>query len=127
MNIKRELLVEKLIDYIKENFNNGFRINTFSQIYKISRQYLYVIFRERTGFSIREYINMLRIEMLKEILKENKHEKAYTIGIKIGFKNEFQLYRWVRKNFGITLNELKKNFPPQPSTTLKLKKTIWQK
>ncbi len=117
MNIQRKFLVENLIDYIKKNFNNGLCIKTLSKYFNISRTYLNVIFRERTGLSIREYTNKCRIEKLRELIKKGDNAKGYAIGKEVGFKNEFQFYRWVKKNFGITFNELKEKLSPPPPHT----------
>lgn len=115
MDITRELLVEKLVDYIKKNFNNGLCIKIFAQQLNINLVYLSYVFRRLTGKPIRKFIEDCRIEKFNEIINDGNEYYGYEVGNKLGFKNEFQFYRWVKKVYSQTYIGLRKN-PPPPNT-----------
>ncbi|MDP2209913.1 MAG: AraC family transcriptional regulator [Bacteroidota bacterium] len=106
MNIKRELLVEKLIDYIKNNFNNGFNNKIIAAKFKINPVYLSHVFRKTTGRTIRRFIEDCRIDKFNELINAEYKHYGYEVGYKLGFKSDYSFYRWVKRVYGKTYNEL---------------------
>lgn len=60
-------LIENINEYIKKYYKENINLNSISDVFFISPNYLSSIFNERNKVSITEYINLLRIEESKNI------------------------------------------------------------
>ncbi|OMK35646.1 hypothetical protein BER30_002208 [Clostridioides difficile] len=60
-------LIENINEYIKKYYKENINLNSISDVFFISPNYLSSIFNERNKVSITEYINLLRIEESKKI------------------------------------------------------------
>lgn len=58
-------LIENINEYIKKSYKENINLNSISDVFFISPNYLSSIFNERNKVSITEYINLLRIEESK--------------------------------------------------------------
>ncbi|TQW83977.1 AraC family transcriptional regulator, partial [Clostridioides difficile] len=59
-------LIENINEYIKKYYKENINLNSISDVFFISPNYLSSIFNERNKVSITEYINLLRIEESKK-------------------------------------------------------------
>lgn len=79
-------VVGKCIDYIKINFYNKISLNTISNEIGISPSHLSRSFKKETSLTITEFINKVKIEEAKFLIKQN--ELSITdIALKVGFEN----------------------------------------
>lgn len=79
-------VVGKCIDYIKINFYNKISLKTISNEIGISPSHLSRMFKKETNFTITEFINKVKIEEAKFLIKQN--ELSITdIALKVGFEN----------------------------------------
>ena len=79
-------VVGKCIDYIKINFYNKISLNTISNEIGISPSHLSRSFKKETNLTITEFINKVKIEEAKFLIKQN--ELSITdIALKVGFEN----------------------------------------
>ena len=79
-------IIEKIIEYIKNNLNDDLPVNDIAEKMNISVYYLSHLFKQVTGISILEYRNELRLTMAKQILIESNISIS-EIAIQCGFCN----------------------------------------
>lgn len=79
--------IEKVISYIKENYQKEINVNELSMLSSYSKYHFSRIFKEHTGLSPNEYIIKVRIENSKYFLKNTLLPLA-VIATKCGFCNQ---------------------------------------
>lgn len=67
-----DALVEEIRSYIEENAYNNFSIAALAKHYNYNEKYLGRLFKSRTGYTIREYCNQVRLNKAKKLLKSTK-------------------------------------------------------
>ncbi len=78
-------IVEKLIRYMKNNYNKDISITSMAQSLHYSRTYLGRKFKSSTGESFTDYLDRLRVEKAKELLE--KGYLVYQAAEMVGYKN----------------------------------------
>ncbi len=102
--IKDLIIKEKL--YLNPKMNLTFLSNKF----KISESYLSQLINHNLDKNYNDFINELRVEYVKELLK-NKDYSKYTItalGLESGFNSKTNFYSVFKKHTGKTPNQYKK-------------------
>ena len=62
--------VQQIADYITNHYKCELSLNQLCQQFYVSKFYLSRVFKEVTGFSVTEYINILRVKKAKELLEK---------------------------------------------------------
>lgn len=62
--------VYDIADYISQNFTMPLNLDNLSERFFISKYYLCRVFKDMTGYSINEYVNIHRIRQAKKLLEE---------------------------------------------------------
>ncbi len=97
-----------VIDSIKEKIETLFRseklyltpeltISTLAQKLGTNRTYISRVINEEFGVSFNQYVNQLRVERAKTLMRENPDMKHYLVAEKSGFANEQSFYRNFKK------------------------------
>ena len=63
--------IHGVTEYISENYDKVKSLDEICRLFYISKSYLCRIFKEVTGFTVQEYINMRRIKKAQELLEES--------------------------------------------------------
>ena len=79
-------LVEKIKRYILENYAFGFSVADLADTFGYNEKYLGRVFKKRSGQSIKEYCNALRINEAKKLLMSTELPVSEIAGL-IGFNN----------------------------------------
>ena len=82
-NNTSKVSIAKAIDYLYDHFCESFTLNDVAMIANLNSSALCRAFKRRTGYTIFEFSNRLRIEKACHLLKENKlsiSEIAYEVG-----------------------------------------------
>lgn len=106
INIQRkedkDNLKEKLLEYVHNNLTNGDLSQTIIADYLgVSAPYLSKFFKNEIGMSMVDYINQLRIEKVKEMLK-NTEMTLTEIAHKTGYTSSKTLIRIFKQHEGVT-------------------------
>ncbi len=96
---KNEKLVSKLLDHIKKNYSEPMSLKTLSSRFNRSAGYLGQLIKKETGVCFNDYINQMRIEKARELLK-NTSMNARQISEKVGFENPDYFYYVFKKYTG---------------------------
>jgi YesN/AraC family two-component response regulator len=78
--------VDEVASYIVNNYTNGISLDAIAKHFFVSKCYLSRIFKEVTGFTINEYINIHRIQKAQELIV-NSDSNITEISKLVGFEN----------------------------------------
>jgi AraC-like DNA-binding protein len=100
--------VREVAEYLWDCCETDESLVQIASRFYISKSYLSRIFKEITGFTINEYINIARIKKAKHLL----HHSEYTIteiSFKIGYESITYFERVFKKFVGISPNQYRKS------------------
>lgn len=93
--------VRRACDYIKEHYKKDLNLSCIAQYLSLSESYTSRIFNKYMGMNIPAYINQVRIEHAKELLK-NTNKKIYEIALETGYLSTTAFHIAFKKQEGIT-------------------------
>lgn len=93
--------VEKVKIYVQKNYKNDLSMEFISSLLYLNRSYLSHLFKEKTGEKFVDYLNNVRIEKSKELLKSTD-KKMYAIAKAVGYDNIKYFFRIFKKKTGLT-------------------------
>lgn len=96
--------VYKAVKYIKENLEKKLTREDVAVYVHLNEDYLSRVFKEKTGYTIREYIIKEKMKLAKELLASTNMSISI-IALKTGFVNFSHFSRIFKKCEGITPNE----------------------
>lgn len=100
-------LEEKVKDFILNNYNDkNLNVSMLGEKFNITPTYLSKLFKNYTGKSLLDFINIVRIEKAKELLKEEELTVAQ-IAEMVGYSNANAFIRVFKKYEGITPGKYK--------------------
>lgn len=100
--------IDEIIRYINFNLPYGITVAGIAEAFHISEPYLCRLFKNNTGMTVTQYINNLRIENAKDLLK-NTNRSINTIASTLNCSAVY-LQRLFKKSTGMSLIEYRKNF-----------------
>ncbi|MDZ7369487.1 MAG: AraC family transcriptional regulator [candidate division KSB1 bacterium] len=103
--------IERAIKYIKVNWREGKTLKEVAERCGVDAGNLERAFRNREGVTIKHYVDTLRQEYVLARLAD-KNVLGYEVGTELGFANDLAFYRWVKRAFGVSLDELRKRAKP---------------
>ena len=94
--------IVKIKQYIKSQYQNPLlSAEKISDHFNLSRSYLSKLFAEKTGRTITDYINDVRLSEAKNLLTNTKYSHE-EIAKRTGYNSTSYFYRIFKKRFGIT-------------------------
>ena len=106
-NEKEKDVVEQIKNYINFNYMNDLSVDKLSFIFSFERSYLYRLFKNKTGVSVKEYITKTRMHQAIVLL-----EKGYSVSstaFSVGYKDEFNFSKAFKKRYAISPKNYMKN------------------
>jgi AraC-like DNA-binding protein len=97
--------ISPIIYYIQNNLNSNLSLDYLSEKFYISKYHLCRIFKDSTGFTVREFIINNRIIKARELLRENY--SVQETGEKSGFNNYAHFIRTFKKLTGVSPGKFK--------------------
>lgn len=89
-------------EYINENYsNNMLSVSTLSEVFGMSRQSLFTLFKQQKGVTPSDYISSVRVEKSIELLKD-KSLNISQIAAMVGWGSEDTYIRLFKKHMGVT-------------------------
>lgn len=88
----------RVMEYINANYMNNISVAEIAAFLKLDRKYLSRIFKEKTGFTVQEYLISKRLSEAKKLLKSgySVSESAYMTG----YNDAFNFSKAFKKHFG---------------------------
>ena len=101
-------VIEKMQIYAKRNYYKNLNVEFLSSLFYINRSYCSHLFKEKTGTNFVDFVNQIRIEKAKELLKHTD-KKMYQVSKAVGYDNVKYFFRIFKKLEGITPEQYRKN------------------
>ncbi len=93
--------VQEIVEYLSEHYETNESLDKIAQKHYISKSYLCRIFREITGLTVNEYINLIRIKKAKRMLKSSQYSIT-EISVNLGYASITYFERVFKKLVGIS-------------------------
>ncbi|RJG25276.1 helix-turn-helix domain-containing protein [Paenibacillus thiaminolyticus] len=98
----------KILAYIQDNYcNPNFSVQNMSEEIGVSSSYISRYFKEHTGQSVTDYVNVHRIELAKELLQAS-NDSLQVVVHKVGYYDVSSFIRKFKGMTGITPGEYRK-------------------
>ncbi len=96
--------LRKAIDYINEHYSESVTLNEVAEHTFVTTFYISRMFKKELGTSFIDYLNDIRIEKAKELLKDVKY-KSYEVASLVGIPDPHYFSRLFKKHSGISPSE----------------------
>lgn len=97
--------IDFVIEYINKNLTSKITLEELGKKFHLNKYHISHAFKEKTGFSILEYVNNKRIIMAKELILEGI--PLNIVAEKVGFNDYSNFYRSFKKTLGYSPKKLK--------------------
>lgn len=104
-----EKMIQKVSEYISENYSTDLKLNILAEKFAISESYLSRKFKELCGIGLNEYITYVRITNAEKILKNGKM-KITEVAMNCGFNDSNYFSTIFKKLKGVTPFKYSKTF-----------------
>jgi two-component system, response regulator YesN len=102
----KEVQIEKLFAFIHENYQKNIKLEILAEIFNYSSPYLGKLIKNTTGESFNTYLDKVRIQKAKELLKKNI--KVYQVAELVGYTNVDYFFSKFKKYVGVSPSAFKK-------------------
>lgn len=92
--------IQKAIKYLNENYAKDLAVMDIADFLEISESSLTKSFKQETGYSVLEYLKMIRIYQAKHLLR-NTNLKIYEISEQVGYKTSQYFSQVFIKSVGV--------------------------
>lgn len=90
---------QRVLEYIENNYESEIKLSYVAKLAEMSKGYFCTCFRQMTGKSFTDYINLFRIEKAAILLKQNK-SSITDIALSVGFEDMSYFCRIFKKYMG---------------------------
>ena len=94
-------LIKKAIQFISQNFSSPLSLDAVAWHVHLNPAYFSSLFKQSTGSSFKEYLNMVRVEESKRLLT-NTNYSVIDIAIATGFEDQSYFSKVFKKYTGLT-------------------------
>lgn len=98
------IYISTAIDFIKENINRKLSVDEVAANVGLSKFHFIREFKRMTGYTLSNYINIIRCEYAKELLQSGQY-KIKDVAIQCGFENESYFTAVFKKYIGMLPSE----------------------
>ncbi|MFW5809611.1 MAG: response regulator transcription factor, partial [Halanaerobium sp.] len=96
---KNKKIINEMKEYIAAKYQDGITLSEMALKFNLSTGHLSNLFHEETGESFSDYLNMIRLNKAKELLKTTD-DKIYQIADQLGFNDAYYFSSWFKKLVG---------------------------
>ena len=109
---------EELVDYVKKHYTDkDFSVRSMSEDVHMSYSYMSKFFRIKTGYTILDYVTMLRFEKVKYMLA-NTNETIKEVILAAGYVDIPNFCRKFKQREGVSPSQYRENKGKPPSSLL---------
>ena len=107
-SVNKKYLVEKLVGYLEDHYNEKISLDQIAENMYLSPFYISKIFKSETGDTpIRHLIN-IRLEKAKELLEKGYGGSVQEIAAMVGYDDAYHFSKLFKKRYNITPTQAKK-------------------
>ncbi len=104
-----EFLIKKAVLYINDNYNQKISLEDIAGHVGISKYYFSVLFKKEKGITFSSYLNTVRIEKAKQLLK-NPQVTINDVVDEVGFNDAQYFSKTFKKYVGLTVTEYRSKY-----------------
>jgi two-component system response regulator YesN len=104
-----ELLIKKAVQYINDNYNKKISLEDIAGHVGISKYYFSVLFKKERDITFSNYLNTVRIEKAKQLLK-NPQTTINDVVYEVGFNDPQYFSKTFKKYVGLTVTEYRNKY-----------------
>ena len=97
---KASHVVIDAMQYIQKNLKNEITVEAMAHRVGYSKNHFAKLFHETVGQTFRDYVNMQRAEMAKDMIENDASRTIVDISFACGFESMATFYRAYEKRFG---------------------------
>ena len=101
---KNSEILKKAIRYISQNYGSDITLQKTADHVHLNSAYFSTLFKQSTGSSFKEYLNMVRVEESKRLLA-NTEDPIIDIAMAAGFSDQSYFSKVFRRYTGLTPRE----------------------
>ncbi|MDG0790293.1 response regulator [Cohnella ginsengisoli] len=106
-DVRNELdVVSEINDFIEKHLSEDLSLTRIGRHVHLNPAYMSRIYKQSTGYGLSEYINMIRLEKAKDLLKHSVL-KIYEISSMVGYDSRLSFIRFFKTNMGVTPQEFR--------------------
>lgn len=109
--------IQNIKGYIEENLTFNFSSSHISKTFNYSEKYIGRLFKKKTGFTLKEYINHRRLRMAQKMLL-NSDIPIIDIASKVGYNNVSYFNRIFKQEYLVTPSQYRKQSKKQKKTAI---------
>lgn len=99
---KRSMLSVRIEKYVNESLSSDIYIDKLAELFGVSKNALYKIFREEFSSTVNGYITKKRLELAEELLKKRDDINITEIALACGFPDYNYFIRVFKRHYGVT-------------------------
>ena len=94
-------IIQKAVNYVNDNIDGAITLDMVAEQVHLNPSYFSTIFKKETGVGFSDYLNKVRIEKSKSLLKDRRYS-ILDIALMVGFEDQSYYSRVFRKFTGMT-------------------------
>lgn len=107
---KRNNMVEDVVAYLKENFNQQINLTQVARDHFISQEHLSRTFKKHTGFGFNEYLTLVRLQHAEQLLKSEEKMSISEVAYTCGFNDSNYFSDKFKRAYGVSPLKYSKSF-----------------
>ncbi|NLK28443.1 MAG: response regulator transcription factor [Clostridiales bacterium] len=104
-----DIRIKKAVQYIEDNYGNKITLDDIAGHVGISKYYFSVLFKKEKGITFSNYLNSVRIEKAKQLLK-NPQVTVNDVAYEFGFNDPQYFSKTFKKYTGMTVTEYRSRY-----------------
>ncbi|WP_195282492.1 helix-turn-helix domain-containing protein [Harryflintia acetispora] len=97
-----------VVEFLEKNYQHNIKVEDIAKSIHMSPAYVSRIFKKETNFTIKWWLNSIRMKHAQELLLET-NIPIKDIGPAVGYSDMRGFYKMFAKHFGVTCSEMRKN------------------
>ena len=102
-SLRTDPVSQKVLQFISNDIA-GANLNTIADQLSLTPDYITRLFKQTTGFSYRKFLNRLRVDVARSLIREGKLD-CNSIANALGYNEVNSFYRFFKKHMGLTPRE----------------------
>lgn len=106
-----ESMSDRMMTFIHDNYQRDISLVDLSEEFNASPAYISILFKNYTGENFKDYLNMYRVKIAKDLLQNNSHLKIHEVAGRVGCNHPNTFIRMFKKYEGVSPGLYAKQFP----------------
>lgn len=101
--------IRRILQYLEEHLAENITLEAVANYTDMNTSYISYLFKKETGINFIDYIQKMRLEKSKELLR-NTDYKIYKVAYYVGFNDDKYFFKLFKKYEGMTPSQYRKKF-----------------